>query len=219
MRKAYAISMDINLLPANPFATNPKPLRGAEAYTPQQIDYILDAIYGRTLSEDERAVLLNEIMPPADEQQARGNAELVTTDFAQKYANCRAMGLTQADAARYCGVTPSILASMLLGFGLTAKQHELMLLAEHDAKARFIYKNLSVLNAAAQSGKWKAAVALLEKVHPEEYGRRMAVHNSGSLIMGTGDCEKKAVAAAQELEALRAQRALDEQQLADSEEA
>lgn len=204
--------MDINLLPST------TPARAGDTYSPQQIDYILDAIYGRTLTDDERATLLCEIMPYASPRLSGGNADLVTSDFAQKYANCRGMGLTQADAARYCGITPSILASMFRGEGLSKKQHNMILTAEHDSKARFIYRNLKVMHDAAQDGKWQAALALLEKVHPDEYGRRVEVNNSGSIIMGTGECEEKAIAAATELQALRNQRASEERQRLDESE-
>lgn len=189
--------------------------KAQETFSDQQIDNLLDIIYSRSLSESEKDAVMRAVLPNREHHSQKyadqNNKELVTTDFAQQYANYRAMGLSQKDAANLCGITLGRLNSLLHGTGLTRKQHQLMLTAEQGAVSRFKHRNLSVMHDAAQDGKWQAAQALLEKVLPDEYGKRMEVHNSGTMRLSVDECESMAQKAADDLQRLRIARQQEQQ--------
>ena len=179
-------------------------------FSEQQIDNLLELVYDRALTDDEKDAVLQAFLPNR-EKDARyyaqqENDKLVTAEFIQAYANYRALGLPQRDCARLLGITVKRLNSLFTGVGISRKQQERLLLAEHSALANFKKINLTVIHNAAQDGKWGAAVALLEKVLPDEYGKRMEVKNSGSIRLSNDECEAMAQKAAEDLRKLREAR-------------
>lgn len=181
-----------------------------EPFSEEQIDNLLDVLYNRELSDAEKETVVKTLLPNHQEYAQHyahtRNSVLVTSDFAQTYSNYRALGLPQKDAARMCGITLGRLNSILGGVGVSGKQHQMMLLAEQSAMSKFRHTNLKVVHDAAQEGKWQAAVALLEKVLPDEYGKRVDVHNSGSMRLTNEECEVMSGKAADDLQRLREQR-------------
>lgn len=181
-----------------------------EIFSEQQIDNLLDLIYDKSLSRSEKDAVLRALLPDREKNFAhyekQSNDKLVTPEFVQQYANYRALGLPVKDAARLCGITLRRMNSLLSGVGLSVAQHEMILQAEQEALARFKKANLTVMHNAAQEGKWTAAQALLEKVLPDEYGKRMEVHNSGAIRLSNDECEAMAQKAAEDLRKLREAR-------------
>lgn len=176
----------------------------------REIDNLLDVLRSRGLSdaekEDALRVLLPEPKKQGDISELEHNSTIVTREFVQQFADYRSLGLTFIDAAHLCGLTTDKMQSIMYGEGLTREQHTAILQAEQIATARFKYTNLQVLHDAAQEGKWAAAVALLEKVLPDEYGKRMDVRNNGVLKLSAEGCEAMAQKATNDLQRLRSAR-------------
>lgn len=187
-----------------------------EEFSEQQVDNLLDIVYNRGLTDVEKDIVLQAVLPNNEAHRkflARldGNA-IINNKFCQLYGNYRALGLTQKDAARLCGITYARLLCFLSGAGLSKSKHMLLLEAEQKSIARFKYNNFKLLHEAAEEGQWRAAVALLEKVLPEEYGPRMDVRSTGSLKLGTVECADMAQKAASDLQALRERRKSEQKQ-------
>lgn len=182
------------------------------SYTQSAVDALIYYLYDVDLSDAEREVvkraLLGDLKPALRGIQEK-NQELVTADFCAQYAQLRSLGLSQRDAATSLGITIHRLESLLQGHGLSAEQHAQILHAESVAEAALKRRCLNVIDEAIARGKttgWRAAMALLEKKFPAEYGNKLEVNSTTKVNWSASDCEAAARQARLDLERIRRER-------------
>lgn len=139
------------------------------------LDVLVGYLLDDDVSKEERVHLLENIGIKDGTAFAKDvphdlltNDELCTADFMAEYFKCRSLGLSQADSASLCGVSPSRMQRMLRGEGLSETKYRALLLSERQARPYFKRKHLDILDRAA-SQDWKASKALLELVEPSEF--------------------------------------------------
>ena len=177
------------------------------SFSIEQVDTLLHYLFEKEITSEEREQVIKSLCKTSEKgRYKKANKDLVTSDFASEYASLRSLGLSSKDAAACLRITPQRLNGILRGNGLTPEQHEMMLLAERSADADFKRMHLRIIKEAAECGKWQASVALLEKVYPNEYGKRMDVTNNTVVRMSSSECEEMAVNAQRDLARIRAQR-------------
>jgi len=168
--------------------------------------YLFDKSTSDALKQEIRDNLKSKIH---DKVQNLSNRTICTESFCHRYGELRALGLPRRDIAMILDLSLHKLLSMLRGDGLSPKQHENLLRAEASGESELKKECLQAIKQQFyEKGGWKAAVVMLEKMWPNEYGKRAEVfmRNDGGL-MGDNDCSNSAQKARIELEIIREQRA------------
>lgn len=179
--------------------------------TEEKLDEVLDKVYSREYSDEERELFLTELFPKIGtlSKFSDTNAELVTEEFIRKYSLHRRVGLTREDAAIMLHVTPTRMDSLLLGVGLDQRQHKNLLFAERRSNSAFKRHHLKIIRNAASMenpNAWRASIALLEKVMPSQYGKKLEVTSHETISMSSSDCEQRALTAKERLDKIRQER-------------
>lgn len=101
------------------------------------------------------------------------NEALITATFCEMYEYYRSMGLPKSSTAHMLGISDKLLDNLFLGKGVSMDSLVNLLRMELHARASFRKGHLEVINnASIKEKKWKAALAVLELVCPEEFARR-----------------------------------------------
>lgn len=101
------------------------------------------------------------------------NQAVVTDTFLEMYNYHRALGLPKSSTAHLLGISEQLLNDLFLGKGLRIETIVDLYLMELGARAEFRKNHLKTLNEASIKGmNWKASVAALELICPEEFARR-----------------------------------------------
>lgn len=175
--------------------------------TRQSVDALLYYLFDVELSQEDREFVKQTILSKKPVYTHRiSNNELVTSDFCQRYAQLRALGMSQRDTAYMMGVSVARLESILRGEDLKEKKYEMLLLAEGTGDAALKDRCLRTIDKAIGDGNWKAAMTLLEKKFPKEYGRRLEVNSNAAVRWSAEECESAAAKAQTDLERIRAER-------------
>lgn len=177
-------------------------------FSTQTIDALMYYLFEVKLEDDQRELVKETLLGKAryKSKHLTKNSDIVTSDFCSSYASYRALGLTQRDASAAMGITLARLESILHGENLTPKQHQMILHAELSGEAHLKARCFQAIDKNIQDGSWKAAVALLEKRFPKEYGRKLEIDSSSSVKWSSEECANAATQAKIELERLRAER-------------
>lgn len=130
--------------------------------------------------------------------------------FLAKLEEALSRGATLAIAARYAGVSPSRLAGWckqdLEGNPRFRGLNALIDRARADAAIAL----LACIDASAQDGDWRAAAWKLERLYPEDYGRKITTTHHGNVqISHTIDYSRMTD---EELDLLLAQKHAEEQE-------
>lgn len=178
------------------------------SFSSQTIDALMYYLFDVELDKESRVLVTETLIgkPLQTQTYAKKNSSLVTSDFCAQYAQYRALGLQQRDAAAMLGITVFRLESLLRGDDITEAQHRMILNAEASADASMKARCLQVIDNAVEGGNWKAAVAMLEKRFPQDYGRKLEVNSHASVKWSSEDCANAATQAKLDLERLRAER-------------
>lgn len=168
--------------------------------------------YDQNLTPEEKAYVLDRLLPLGQRDNAASNAQLVDEEFLAKFFVYRTTGLSIKDTTTLLGITPSRMQSLVLGHGLDDEQHKKLLKVINTADASCKLTHLNVIMEAAQTN-WRAALAFLERRYPDEFGR--TVKQTQDVVMtarvGVTDCEEKALSAAARLREIRESRRQEEQ--------
>lgn len=178
-------------------------------FSRQTVDALMYYLFEANLSDEQKEevkrVFLGRKRNPINFFQS--NSSLVDEDFIASYAMYRSQGLSQRDAATLLGITVHRLESLLYGDDLMPLQHKRLLHAESVADAHIKSKCLRTLDDSIADGNWKAAITLLEKKFPAEYGRKLEVNSTANVRWSADECAQAAKKAASDLERIRAERA------------
>lgn len=192
---------------------NDIPVRDSELiaqndFTSKSVDALLYYLFDTNLNAEEKTTIRDTLIGSTKPKvpHFKSNKSIVTNDFCAKYAQLRALGLTQRDAATMLNITVHRLESMLHGEELDSKAHAMLLHAEASSEAALKERCLRTISNAVEDGNWKAAVTLLEKKFPEEYGRKLEVKSNTSVRWTTEECESAAQQAHKDLERIRSGR-------------
>jgi hypothetical protein len=96
----------------------------------------------------------------------------LTADLQAKLAQALALGATRRAACEYAGIGEATLREWLTRRGAV---YSALAAAIKEAEAKSTIGALAKIQKAATDGQWQAAAWLLERRHPEEYGRRQVV--------------------------------------------
>lgn len=96
--------------------------------------------------------------------------EVVTAMFLEQYGYYRGIGMSREDAANKCGYSGILMNKLLSGEGLSLDTFIALVKVELFAVAEFKEKHLKNIDAQTIAGKWKASVAILEKLLPHQFG-------------------------------------------------
>jgi len=87
------------------------------------------------------------------------------------YQTSRAMGLSVEDAAYSAEVSKTVMQHALSGEGLSVSKFVALIKAELFASAELVIRMLRIIEKADNNTEVNAAIALLEKIAPEKYGK------------------------------------------------
>lgn len=87
------------------------------------------------------------------------------------YMNSRALGLSPEDAAHSAEISNTVIVNALEGVGLTIERFLRLAKAELFAGAQLVTRLLSTIERAESAIQVNAAISLLEKIRPQEYGK------------------------------------------------
>jgi len=166
--------------------------------------YLFDADLTAEQKESVKQTFTGGRKSPSDIHKNSG--KLVTEDFCARYGRLRALGLRAEDAAIAMNISSYRLAALLRGEGLSEKSHEMLLRAEAYGDVALKTQCLKTIDKSLRKGEWKAAIALLEKKFPEEYGRKLEVNSTSSVHWSSEECANSAEKAQEELARIRAER-------------
>lgn len=96
----------------------------------------------------------------------------LTPELQSKIVEALKMGSTRRLAAEYAGIGESTLRVWLTRKG---PAYVALVAAVKEAESKSCVGALAKINKAATDGQWQAAAWLLERRHPEEFGRRQVV--------------------------------------------
>jgi hypothetical protein len=113
----------------------------------------------------------------------------LTADLQAKLVQALALGSTRRAACEYAGIGEATLREWLTRRGAV---YSALAAAIKEAEAKSTIGALAKIQKAATDGQWQAAAWLLERRHPEEYGRRQVV----ALARAAEPVEPEALAAA-----------------------
>jgi len=102
----------------------------------------------------------------------RGRPCKLTPDTQAKLVQALSLGATRRAACEYAGISTETLRDWLLRPGAAFSA---LSAALKEAEAKSTIGALAKIQKAATDGQWQAAAWLLERRHPEEYGRRQVV--------------------------------------------
>lgn len=179
-----------------------------KTYTTNTIDGLLYYLFETDFSSSEKDLIKDLMLKRKNAPGAfkKSNAKLVDDDFCTRYAQMRAIGLSQTDAAALLGISLRRLESILAGDGISDYHYEKLLSFERRGDIALKEKCLQTIDNAIGNGNWKAAMAMLEKRFPDEYGKRIEV-KSNSVVQWSADaCESNANKAKADLERIRLSR-------------
>lgn len=135
-----------------------------------------------------------DLFPSFDPTLSEGPYDLAIDDiFIEDYAEIRAVGLSAREAAHAAGISSALIDKLLQGEGLSLDRFVELAKAELFAEAEFKKTHFKNLKDAAAI-EWRASIALLEKLFPEDYTPKLKVenHNTG---MSAAECSASADAA------------------------
>ncbi len=164
-------------------------------------------LHEQSLTTEEKAYIIDRLMPRRN-TYVQTNESLVTESFIEDFFAYRSMGMNLRDTASLLNVSYKRLEELLCGVGLTEGQHKRLLARAIRADAMCKYTHLDVVTQASKAGDWKAALALLERKYPDEYGLKQKVTNevTANVTLGTTECENRALSAQKKLREIRQSR-------------
>ena len=91
------------------------------------------------------------------------------------YMSARSMGLSIEDAAHSAELSNAAMSNALEGYGVSIEKFINIAKAELFAQSSLITKLLNVIERAADNTTVNAAIALLEKIAPQQYGKAVGL--------------------------------------------
>lgn len=177
-------------------------------------DDLLYYLHEAKLTPEQRAYITEQVVSNLD---GLLNVDISSGEefdkFIESYEDGKSIGLSNADIAALLGMSTRKLNGLLNGVGLTEEQHRRLLQAELFGSAKIKRLCLDTISGAVREGNWKAAVSLLEKLFPDEYGKRTEIVGNQTITLGAVECEQKANDAAKALQILRANREIEQGRL------
>ena len=142
-----------------------------------KLDYLIYIARESNLSDERKVVELQKMFPALCVEGEGAYDKYVTDSFLTQYSYNRSLGLTVSDTAYTVGRSATLLNKLLKGEGLSIVNFVRLVNAELTARAegkqrilRTLEDNVTTLKSTT------AAIALLEKAFPTEYGREAGKH-------------------------------------------
>lgn len=122
------------------------------------------------LSEEQLLNRVQELFPQFNPDPSTHHHNKQLTPYViEQYAHSRSLGLSIANAAHTAEVSGHTMKEALSGKYVSLQKFGELVKAELFAKAETLQTHLKKLAAVSESGNYKATMAFLEKVFPEDY--------------------------------------------------
>ena len=171
-------------------------------------DTLYRLLYEEGLTEASQAYVRTLLRKTNMGNGQKSDNEILTDSFLTQYHAYRALGLTSEDAGQLLGVSKDRMRRLLLGDNIT-NLHAHKRLLEAELTAELTLKRdclMTVGTAAAANGNVKAALAILERRWPKEWGKREMNIQATNVTLSSDDNAQRAMAAQERLMEIRKQR-------------
>lgn len=170
-------------------------------------DTLYRLLYEEGLTEASQAYVRTLIRKTNMGNGQKSDNEILTDSFLTQYHAYRALGLTSEDAGQLLGVSKDRMRRLLLGDNITnLHAHKRLLEAELTAELTLKRDCLMTVGTAAANGNVKAALAILERRWPKEWGKREMNIQATNVTLSSDDNVQRAMAAQERLMEIRKQR-------------
>jgi hypothetical protein len=113
-----------------------------------------------------------------------GRPTKCTPDTQEVVCAAIAEGLSIANACQIAGISETAINDWQRRGGLGESPYVEFLTAMRHARVQGKLTRLRHINRAAETGAWQAAAWYLERVYPDEYGKRQRIEHEGSVSFG-----------------------------------
>jgi len=141
----------------------------------EKYDLLLHIVQESDLSEEDKLKGVKELFPRFD--SSAKNDKLLTDYIIETYAHSRSLGLSTKDSAHNAGISTTLLNKSLYGENLSLERFMTLITSELYAQALMKKAQLSNIETKAK-GDYRAAIAFLEKIYPEQYGAKVQIEDT-----------------------------------------
>lgn len=168
-----------------------------------QLDLLIHVVTEADLSDEERITSVRRMFPHFNPDPKTHTFDKRLDDLAlDLYAHRRSLGLSINQCAYALGMSSILLTALFEGKFISLNKFVKLAQAELFATSSFKQTHLRNIEEHSNAD-WRASIALLEKVLPEDYSPRAEISHTVSNALGAEQCESKALKAQKDLEALR----------------
>jgi hypothetical protein len=152
----------------------------------QKYDILIHLIEESDETEESRLLRIQELFPKYNPENPY-NEEHVDEYVIFKYSEARSLGMSVSDSAHSAEVSEKLMLKASEGEGLTLPTFLQFAKAELYSAAMKLREHLVRIGSGDKG--YKASLALLEKMYPDQYGAKVTVNDEASAAVASSNME------------------------------